>query len=69
MPFLKQLLRQPLAMEDLRDVDPVLYRNKIERITICSQEELEALDLRFVEEETMFGSTKEPTIYHEGSPC
>jgi hypothetical protein len=61
MPFLKQLLRQPLTMEDLRDVDPVLYKHKIEGIMNCSEEELEALDQRFVDEHTEFGSTKEPT--------
>jgi len=52
MPFLKQLLGKPLAIEDLRMVDPVLYKNRIELILKSSPEELECLDLTFVEEET-----------------
>ena len=58
LPFLKQLLGQPVEVQDLEATDPELYKNKIERIQRCSEEELEDLDLTFVEETTMFGSTK-----------
>ena len=59
IPFLKQLLGQPLEVPDLEAADPVLYKNKIERILQCDDEEtLQAFGLTFVEEETIFGATK-----------
>ena len=59
IPFIKQLLGVPLTTEDLRSVDPVLFEHKVEYIMrVESEEVLEALELCFEEEETMFGATK-----------
>ena len=56
-PFLKQLLRQPLDVEDLRSVDPELYKNKVEFIMKCSEEDLASLELNFMVEKRMFDET------------
>lgn len=61
VPFLKQLLQQPLDSRDLEQVDPVLYKNKVQGLMECSAEELQALDLCFVEQETAFGATTVPS--------
>jgi hypothetical protein len=58
LPFLKQLLKLPLQPEDLKAVDPVLYEQKVVKLSEYSEEELLALDLWFAEEETRFGVTK-----------
>ena len=66
IPFLKQLLGQPLEVSDLEAADPVLYKNKIERILQCDENELQALELTFVEEQTVFGVTK---VYCDLTRC
>jgi len=58
LPFLKQLLRQPLKPDDLRAVDAVLYQQKVVKLMQYSEEVLTALDLTFAEEENNFGATK-----------
>ena len=58
IPFLKQLLQQPLKPADLEAVDPTLYKNKIQWVLQSSKEELQAMELTFTEEETVFGATK-----------
>ena len=58
IPFLKQLLQQPLKPADLEAVDPTLYKNKIQGVLQSSEEELQAMELTFTEEETVFGATK-----------
>jgi len=57
IPFLKKLLGQQLEVEDLKAVDSVLYRNKIEGIMRCTEDELAELELDFTQESTMFGAT------------
>jgi len=58
MPFLKQLLKLPLQPDDLKAVDPVLYKQKIVLLGEYSEETLQALDLTFSQEETSFGATR-----------
>jgi hypothetical protein len=58
MPYLTQLLGQPLFPADLQSVDAVLYEQKVVKLLEYDENMLEMLDLKFSEEETIFGATR-----------
>jgi len=58
IPLLKILLGQNLAVDDLKDIDGVLYRNLVQRLRSLCQGELRDLCLDFTYDDEFFGSVQ-----------